>query len=66
MPTILAASPYFYGSPPVVGTVTLGAAANALLNENAVLPVPGVINGVNATTAEFAPLYTIFNPSVCS
>jgi hypothetical protein len=57
--------PYFYGSSPVVGNVTLGA-AHALLNEYADLPVPGVINGVSAATAELAPLYTVFNPSVCS
>jgi hypothetical protein len=47
------------GSPPVFGTVTLGAAVNAVLSKKTFLPVPGVMNGVSAITAEFRPLYTL-------
>jgi hypothetical protein len=55
-----------YGRPPVVGTVTFSDPVNAVVNENAVFPVPGVMNGVSAATAEAVPLYTAVNPSVCS
>ena len=56
VPAALHCSTGAYGSPPVVGSATVGDPASALLNEYAVFPEPGVINGVSATTADAVPL----------